>query len=264
MYGDAGDDSLDGGDGDDQMRGAWGTDEIDGGLGNDRIFEEADTNFVLIGMQLSSAVLGIENGRNVERFNIVGGAGPNLIDARRGGVKVLLSGLDGNDTLYGTRFVDNIFGGPGDDVLSGGQSNDILDGESGFDSFYEHINPDVTITGQRIVSIVSGDETPLNIERIAIIGGDGHNRFDARQSSLPVILLGGNGNDTLLGSALRDVLIGGSRTVTPMTGDGSDVIDGGGEADQISLDPADSRTPDAADQLLSDIFSQLPNWLDQT
>lgn len=263
IYGDAGDDTVDGGAGDDQLRGSFGADDIDGGLGVDRIFEEADSNFVLIGSQLSSPALGTETGRNIERFNIVGGPSANVLDARLGTVKVYLYGMDGADSLYGTSLADRLEGGNGDDILSGGAGFDALIGGAGFDTVYERADSNVTITGLRLVSTVTGDETAVTVERIALVGGVNANRLDARQSSVPVILLGGHGNDTLLGSAFPDVISGGSRTVTPATGDGSDSIDGQAGADLIALDPVDVRVADAADQLLADIFAQLPNWLDQ-
>ncbi len=259
MYGDAGDDSLDGGAGDDQLRGSLGVDDIDGGLGSDRIFEEADTNFVLIGAQLSSPALGTETGRNIERFNIVGGPGANVLDARRGTVKVYLFGMDGADTLYGTAIADRLDGGAGDDVLSGGAGLDAFIGGTGFDTVYEQANANVTITGLRIVSTVTGDETPLEVERIALVGGIGNNRFDARLSSVPAILLGGKGNDTLLGSTQADVLIGGHRA--DRFG-GIDSLDGGAGVDTFQLDAQDTLIDGSAETVLDNLFATLPNWLD--
>src|SRR6266540_1926843 len=44
--------------------------------------------------------------------------GDDVVDARLGGVPVLLQGGDGNDTLTG---------GAGDDLLVGGEGNDVMD-----------------------------------------------------------------------------------------------------------------------------------------
>ena len=46
-----------------------------------------------------------------------------------------VAGTDGNDTMIGTRWIDDVFaGGAGDDVLQGKQGNDTLDGGAGNDT----------------------------------------------------------------------------------------------------------------------------------
>jgi len=259
LFGDFGNDIVLGGDGDDQLRGFEGSDVLDGGGGSDRISEEADTNFVIIGLQLSSSFTGTETVLNIERFNLNGGSSHNLIDARRSSVKVILNGLDGNDTLLGSPFVDNIFGGNGDDVVSGGASNDVLDGGAGTDFLYEVANSDFTLTATQLISAATGTETPTGIERAALVGGTGNNRFDATTAAIPVILLGGSGNDTLIGGAFNDVLVGGSRADTTA---GTDSLTGNAGADTLDGSNGDTRTIDAFDTVLADVLASIPSWID--
>ncbi len=269
LFGDFGNDIVLGGAGDDQLRGHEGQDVIDGGAGTgDKISEEGDTNFTITGLRIVSALYGDETPTNIERFNLAGGAGANVIDGRQSSVKLLLNGLGGNDTLLGGAFIDNLFGGDGDDVLSGGGSNDIIDGGLGSDFFYERANANVTITGLQVVSIGispsigTGTETLVGIENIALVGGDSANTLNAAQSSLPVILLGGKGNDTLIGSNFNDVLIGGNRADSVA---GTDSLTGGPGADTFDSDPADTatRVTDGTDSVIANVFaSPLPTWLD--
>jgi len=46
----------------------------------------------------------------------------------------IISGTDGDDTLYGTNGNDVMYGGAGDDIISGGAGNDYLDGGAGHDT----------------------------------------------------------------------------------------------------------------------------------
>ena len=267
LFGDFGNDTVLGGAGDDQLRGHEGQDVIDGGSGTgDKVSEDGDTSFTIIGLRIVSALCGDETPLNVERFNLSGGAGNNLIDGRLSSVRLLLNGLSGNDTLLGGAFVDNIFGGDGDDVLSGGGSNDVIDGGVGSDFFYEKANANVTITGLQVVSVGispsvgTGTETLIGIERIALVGGDGANDLNAAASSVPVILLGGKGNDSLIGSNSNDVLVGGNRADSAA---GADTLVGGSGADVFDNDAPDSRTTDVTDSVIATVFAApFPSWLD--
>ena len=264
-----GNDTLNGGAGSDTLRGASGTDDLDGGADSDRITEGYGTedamSVVITGVQMVSSLSGTESPRSIELFVINGGIGNDLMDARGASIRVQFRGFGGNDTLLGSAFADLVSGGDGDDVLSGGASNDVIDGGPGTDFFYEKANANVTITGLQVVSTITGTETLLGIERIALVGGDDANTLNAVASSLAVFLLGGKGNDTLIGSNFNDVLIGGSRTATPTTpgGDGIDSLTGGVGADTFDNDAADTRVTDGSDSVIANVFaSPFPSWLD--
>ena len=100
MYGNAGDDTLIGGDGNDWLDGGEGDDTLIGGAGNDKLYG-SDGNDLLDG-----------------------GDGDDMLDAN-----------GGDDTLIGGAGNDNLNGGAGDDTLIGGAGNDKLYGGAGDDTY---------------------------------------------------------------------------------------------------------------------------------
>ncbi len=263
LFGDAGDDTVKGEGDNDQISGFSGIDSLDGGAGIDRVSETADTNIVITGLTMVSAFLGTETHVGIERYNLNGGDGANLIDVRLSGVFAIVHGNGGNDTLLGSAFADQIFGDAGTDVISGGAGVDILDaGDSLNDVFYEKADSDFTITptngGFVVVSAATGNETVLNFEKVAIVGGSGANRIDCSALTRNCTLLGGGGNDTLLGGSVADILIGGSRADA---NGGTDSLDGGGAIDTYDNDAADTRVV-ASDIVSATAISLLPSWLD--
>ena len=272
-----GNDVLEGGNGSDTLRGNVGTDDLDGGADVDQVsegygIETEPMSVVISGFQMQNSKYGTEIVRNIELFVINGGAKADTLDARGSSLKVQFRGGADNDTLYGSPLADLLRGQEGDDVISGGVSNDAIDGGDGFDHFYEPSDAvSVVINGLQVTSSGAGNtgvETLVGIERIALVGGirggTRANNFDARLSSVPVILVGGNNNDILQGSAFDDVLIGGSRTVTPTSvgGDGVDAITGGTGNDTASTDARDSLTSiETLESALPAIFTSL-SWLD--
>jgi Ca2+-binding RTX toxin-like protein len=57
---------------------------------------------------------------------IVGGAGPNMIDASRSNYGLTIYGGPGDDTIYGSAYDDQIYGGGGNDMMYGGGGNDTF------------------------------------------------------------------------------------------------------------------------------------------
>ncbi len=261
LNGQGGDDTVLGEAGDDNLGGSAGIDQIDGGTGANRIVETADGSVVIAGLQFTSNVLGNNDEvQNVSAITLRGGVGNNLFDARRSSVPVQLLGGDGNDTLLGSNGRDLLQGGSGNDVIQGGNNVDTIDGGLGTDILYETGNADfivnklqVTVGGSALVDFVTA------IEGIVLVGGVGNNTLDARLSSVPVTLLGGGGNDVLNGSEFADVLIGGNRA---SSASGRDTLNGQAGNDLFDTDPNDTRTTEAGDQLVADLFAQLPSWID--
>ena len=229
--------------------------------GNDRVSEEGDTNFIVIGLQHSSPLFGTEVTRNIERFSLNGGPGNNLLDGRLSSVPVFLTGNDGNDTLLGGPMNDVLSGGNGADVLSGGAGIDALDGGVGTDFLYEKADTDFTVIGLQVISTVTGSDTAVAVERIVLVAGNSANRLDASASSVRVVLLGGRGNDTLVGGFLQDTLSGGARGVSDADS-GVDSLDGRTGADTYDDDPADGRVLEGVDVVVADVFALLPSWID--
>ncbi len=267
LYGEAGIDNLQGEAGNDLISGGLDNDALlDGGADSDRVTETGNANFTIIGLQISSSLTGTETALNIERFDVSSQGNSNRLDATLSSVRVIFNGNNGQDTLIGSAFNDLLFGGDGDDVLQGNGGIDSLDGGAGLDHHYERANTSFTINGTTVASAATGtDLATLNIERIALVGGDGNNTLDARLASVPVILLGGRGNDTLIGGNFNDVLIGGSRAATPTTsgGDGADSLVGGLGTDIYDNDPLDSRPAlEINEQAIGTVFAGLPTWLD--
>lgn len=263
LLGGVGNDSLNAGAGADTLQGDVGNDTLDGGADFDRINEVLDTSFTVVGINLSSSGLGVDTVSAIERIQLSGGAGDNLLDARQSSVPVFLSGGAGNDTLLGGSKADGIVGGDGDDVLSGGGGNDVLEGSAGTDYLFEQADTNFTINGVTITSSATGSDTPTTVERIVLIGGISANKLDATLATIPVVLIGGRGNDTLLGGSQSDTLSGGNRNDSTVAGsDGVDSLDGGSGADVLENDSADTLVLGAGDTAIADVFAQLPNWVD--
>lgn len=118
-------------------------------------------------------------------------------------------GTDGNDTLIGDYWLDDILGGAGDDRIDGGEEDDKLYGEAGSDT---------------------------------LIGGEGNDYLDGGAGDN--VLLGGGGADQLVDGAGADIFDGGDGNDTIMAGsaDGvTDTIDGGLGWD--TLDYSNSTSP---------------------
>ncbi len=260
LNGQGGNDTVLGDAGDDLVGGGDGTDLIDGGAGANRLVETVDADVVIVGLQLISSALGSNDVlQNVSAISLRGGAGNNLFDARLSSVSVQLIGNAGNDTLLGSRGRDQLQGGEGNDVISGGLNVDVIDGGLGTDILYESANADFVVTGQQVSVAGGAVDTVSNMEGLVLIGGAGNNTVNASGSSVPVTLLGSGGNDTLIGGARADVLIGGNRA---SSASGVDSLSGGAGNDLYDDDSNDVRATNGGDQVISNIFTQLPTWID--
>ena len=108
--GDAGNNTLNGGDFDDYISGWNGNDTIFGGNRNDVLFGN--------------------NGFD----SLIGGAGDDYLNG--GAAADQLGGWAGNDILEGKGGWDQLYGNAGDDILNGGEGNDRLAGGTGSDEFH--------------------------------------------------------------------------------------------------------------------------------
>ena len=118
FYGGIGDDLLIGNAGRDKLEGGAGNDEISGGAGNDKIAggSGADT---------------LDGGSNND--NISGGDDDDLIYAGSGNDNV--NGNSGDDTIFGGSGNDRLVGANGNDIIDGGAGRDTMIGGAGEDSF---------------------------------------------------------------------------------------------------------------------------------
>ncbi len=232
LTGNAGNDQLRGGTGDDTLIGGAGADILDGGSGSDTAsYASATTgvNVRLYGGGIAS------NGdaagdvlSNLE--NLTGGSANDYLAGD--GLDNVLTGNDGNDQLRG---------GTGDDILVGGSGADVLVGGSGTDTASyatDTAGVDVrlfdlsasggeaagdTISGiENVIGGAGNDYLVGDIFANALTGGDGNDQ-----------LRGGTGDDELRGEAADDVLFGHSGFDRIFGGDGDDLIEGGSSGDAM-------------------------------
>jgi Ca2+-binding RTX toxin-like protein len=212
-------DILEGGNGDDYLQGSAGRDLLRGGAGNDVLRGQgsADTLF--------------------------GGAGN---DELQGGTSHdQLFGEDGNDSLTGESGRDLLSGGFGNDLVQGGDDRDTLGGDLGDDTIdggdgpsylREEADADFTLSrsGADVVTTGLGTDTRTGSFVAAyLIGGPSGNTIDASGFTDRVTILGGGGNDSIIGSRAQDVIDGGDGDDTILAGGGRDAVNGGAGNDSI-------------------------------
>jgi Ca2+-binding RTX toxin-like protein len=203
------------------LYGGAGDDEIFGGKGNDHIFGGTGADFIYGGSGGENLLVGAtpedyndpEDGNNL----IFGGDGTNTIYGGPGGPGLRrfrgLADSPAHNVLVGGKGDDHIFGGDGPDEIRAADGNNWLYGGGG---------DDVISNGVGVAEIW---------------GGPGDDMLYAGFGDSPAYLYGGDGNDTLVGSAnANDFLfggdgddeiagIGGNNLI--YGGDGNDLIFGG-------------------------------------
>jgi Ca2+-binding RTX toxin-like protein len=143
------------------------------------------------------------------------------------GIPNWVIGGKGNDTLIGGDRRDTLNGGDGNDYLDGGIGSDMLLGGRGDDTYYiDNVN-DLAIEyrGQGYdVAVVSAEKWAIkgsSIEAAYLVGAG-------------VELIGGNGNELLVGNSLDNLLSGVWGKDTLIGGDGADTLRGGGDSDTLT------------------------------
>lgn len=132
-----------------------------------------------------------------------GNAQANLLIGQGG--HDILNGNGGNDLLDAGDGYDDLYGGAGNDTLIGGQGLDVLFGEAGDDRLHAQL---LVTDLQVIAEHTEGSESE---------GG---------QSSRGELLVGGEGNDWVVGGSLSDLLFGNEGNDTLWGGAGDDVLHG--------------------------------------
>ena len=183
---------------------------------------------------------------------LIGGAAADFLNGGAGDDTA--AGNEGNDTINGGSGRDMLDGGAGDDtvsgqggsgdVLTGGSGNDQVNGGAGIDTIFETADVNFTLTATSLAG--NGSDTLTSIERAILVGGDSDNLIDTSMFTGTgiegVLLLGGSGNDVLIGSphidqlngsAGDDTLLGANSRDTLRGGSGRDVLNGGGGNDLV-------------------------------
>lgn len=237
LSGGSGNDTLIGGFGHDTLSGGSGTDFFDGGDGSDTAdFSYTGSNSLVIDLSAPNgdpldptglATFTSSGTTEVLRFieNAIGGSGDNT-----------LIGDDDDNFLDGGAGDDLIEGGDGDDTLAGGSGSDTFDGGDGndfVDYSYTGSNSLVVDLGLATAVFTSSGTTEsfLNNSIENIIGGSGNNTLigDFQDN----VIDGGGGNDNIDGGAGDDTLLGGTGNDTIDGGDDDDSIEGGDGSDDL-------------------------------
>jgi len=244
ISGDAGNDSLNGGDGDDVFlyQGIGdGFDTVTGGLGVDMIRATAD-----------GTIIGLRSISGVEAITADGHAGViisgsssadaiNLSAATLTGIEGIFGGL-GADTITGSAAGDVITGGAGNDTLNGGDGDDVFLTIGTADNFD-------SVSGGNGVDVIraTADNAVIGLTSVSgveEISADGHAGVIVSGSTIADLLnfsgvtftgiggvFGGGGADTVTGSDAADSITGGAGNDTLNGGEGDDVFLTGGIGD---------------------------------
>ena len=173
MFGEAGDDALNGDAGDDTLSGGIGGDVLAGGEGNDTLNGDEGND------------------------QLVGGNGTDILNG--GADNDVLAGLNGNDTLSGGTGNDTLDGGSDTDLLNGGDDDDTVQGGSGNDTVNGDAGNDVGFGGDGNDTLNGGFGDDVLLGEAGSDAVNGNDGID--------ILSGGSGTDTLNGGAGDDVLM---------------------------------------------------------
>ena len=210
-----------------------GNNTLDGGAGDDTIFGQGGDDLI-IGGRDSLASRDINNTIDVA----------DLEDQTESD--------DGNDTLYGGGGNDTILGGQGNDILDGGDGDDTLSGQDGVDIFRGGAGVDTvdyskespfqllvnlatnvasggTASGDTFYSIENLIGSDDRIDRF--IGTSAANHFWGQGGG--DYFNGGGGNDILDGGNDGDILYGEAGNDTIIGGAGQDYLDGGAGIDTV-------------------------------
>lgn len=187
LHGEGGNDTLNGGDANDTLEGGQGNDTLNGGAGTDTATYENHDEGVVGSVNFVQSVSEDESDSLISIENLIGSAfndslsGNNLANVLwgRGGVDNLI-GNNGDDVLYGEAGDDNLrgrndndtlYGGDANDFLQGGEGNDTIDGGAGWDraNFFLSLPTDAQI-GANVDLAIQGVAQDTNHGLDTLIG----------------------------------------------------------------------------------------------
>jgi Ca2+-binding RTX toxin-like protein len=207
-------DTISGLGGNDVLRGNAGDDAIDGGAGSDQLFggDGADQH---IGGDDAGIDFARYDDANYGDLTIRLDGGVNVGAAAVGDTYVGIEGLvggAGNDMIYGNAAANYLYGSQGTNQLWGGAGADQHYGGTGIDfARYDdanHGNLTIRLDGSPNVGAAAVGDTYQGIE--GLVGGAGNDMIVGNAATN--YLYGGEGNDQIWGGAGSDAHIGGNGT----------------------------------------------------
>lgn len=254
--------TLRGGAGNDRLIGDIGTDDMSGGDGIDTAdyslrgvtLVARDGTGVLHSSNLIISLDGVANDGGIVGLNgeleldnvgtdvevVIGGSGNDSITG--GDKNESLSGGIGSDTIRGMGGNDEIDGGDANDRLDGGTGADTIVGGGGIDvvDYSLRVNP-LFVALDAVANDGESGENDFVREIENIIGGTGNDILIGNNDANAIeggagndTLRGGAGNDSLLGQVGNDLVEGGADDDQMDGSDGTDTLDGGDGRDTIS------------------------------
>ena len=172
-------------------------------------------------------------------ITIKAGAGDDTVEGDT--IDDLIFGQDGNDTIEGNAGDDTITGGAGDDTIDGGLDDDIAifagnQSDYTFESSADGLTVTITDTVNNYIDTVTGVETlrfddgdiAVSLDANGLVlTGDTTGDDITVVGSVPVTVVGVDGNDDIVGGSGNDTIEGNAGDDTITGGAGDDTIDGG-------------------------------------
>ena len=221
LFGAAGNDILEGGAGDDTLDGGDGDDTLLGGAGGDTFISSAGADTLDGGANIDVADYSSDGSVNFITVTLNGATNATVtIDGAADDIIRNVENIiatNGNDSVTGDIFANNIQGLDGDDVLRGGAGADTLDGGAGNDElrFDE-------LTGQGVGLNLANQTAVYQVDSSI----DTFSNFESYFLTFQ--------DDTVTGSINADVVSGLSGDDLIVASAGNDIFDGGADSDTIS------------------------------
>jgi Ca2+-binding RTX toxin-like protein len=206
VNGNAGNDTLDGGDGIDILNGGTGNDELEGAFGDDRA---------------------------------IGGDGNDSL---------LWDDGDGNDRMSGNRGEDTV-------AVEGSlaEGDDFVLQQEGTQAIFDRVNLGpfkLTVDTSEAFEVdgVGGNDrftvkdlANTDVKSVEFSGGEGDDFLNGGETSTPISAKGDAGNDTLIGSSVKDLLDGGTGNDLVIGAKGDDRMIGGRGNDTLAWADGDGN-----------------------
>ena len=241
-----GNDTLLGGDGSDVLAGGAGNDSLSGGAGNDAVDYSDSTGSITVDLGAGSAT-GEGTDILVSIEAATGGAGADELIGSAAGNE--LTGGAGNDSLSGGLGNDILYGGDGNDVVDAGDGNDLIVGGDGAG--------DDSYTGGAGTDTVKYTSANVAI-RVDLANGTASGT-DIGSDTLAQIenVIGGKGNDVLIGSAVANRIEGYTGNDAIEGGAGNDTMLGGLGNDTYYVHQSGDQVTEAAAEGTDAVLSYL-------
>ncbi|MDU9004543.1 Ig-like domain-containing protein [Sedimentitalea todarodis] len=208
------------------INGSDGVDVIQAGAGNDTVNAGAGDDVVVGGA--GDDRLEFSDGDNIA----LGGAGEDRIIGNGYAANLFYGGAD-DDTLYGAERGDTLHGGSGDDVLFGRDGDDMLYGGAGDDDFYGGDGIDFFDGGDGYDRLELQNEYPTSSSPGLIVDmSKGYfawkdNSYGIERFENIEYVVGGNGDDLMLGNDQDNRLDGVTGDDISYGGAGNDTLTDG-------------------------------------